>query len=102
MGSSSITWTVGLPFLCWHPGHRFGMWDEILSEPPYDDVDLYASATSSRHYARGLAYASKGLVAEAEAEQVGGGGVARSPRFRTRSRGLSRFRRFRHVVSTST
>lgn len=46
------------------------MWNEILAEPDYDDVDNYPTGAASRLYARGLAYASLGMVAEAEAEQV--------------------------------
>ena len=42
---------------------RFGKWDEILST----DKDVFLH----RHPAlRGVAYASKGMVPEAEAEQV--------------------------------
>lgn len=46
------------------------MWDEVLAEPQYESVDLYATGTVDGHYARGLAYAAKGLIQEAEAEQV--------------------------------
>lgn len=46
------------------------MWDDILSEPQYEDRDLYATGVASGHYARGLAYAAKGLIKEAEEEQV--------------------------------
>lgn len=46
------------------------MWDEIIAEPQYEDSTLYATGVASGHYARGLAYASLGFVAEAEAEQV--------------------------------
>lgn len=46
------------------------MWDEILSEPQYEDKDLYASGVAAGYYARGLAFAVKGLIPEAEDEQV--------------------------------
>lgn len=46
------------------------MWDEILLEPQHDDRSLYATAVASGHYARGLAFAAKGLIKEAEDEQV--------------------------------
>lgn len=46
------------------------MWDEILSEPQYEDATLYATGVASCHYARAIALASKGLVSEAEQEQV--------------------------------
>lgn len=54
----------------WHVMIRFGMWDDILSEPQYEDRDLYATGVASGHYARGLAYAAKGLIKEAEEEQA--------------------------------
>lgn len=50
---------------------RFGLWDEILSEPTYEDPALYPTGCTAAHYARGLAFASQGRVAEAENEQVG-------------------------------
>jgi tetratricopeptide (TPR) repeat protein len=46
---------------------RFGRWDEILAEP--EPADYLPMTRSIRHYARGLAYAATGRVAEAEAEQ---------------------------------
>ena len=46
---------------------RFGHWDEILNEPP-PAPELRFTAGMWR-YARGLAYAAKGRVDEAEAEQ---------------------------------
>ena len=48
---------------------RFGKWDEILAEPMYDDKDVFPATIATQHYARGVAYASKGMVPEAEAEQ---------------------------------
>lgn len=49
---------------------RFGMWDDILGEPQKEDSNLYATAVASGHYARGLAFAAKGLIEQAEEEQV--------------------------------
>lgn len=46
---------------------RFGRWDEILAEP--EPSDYLPVTRSVRHYARGLAYAATGRVAEAKAEQ---------------------------------
>jgi tetratricopeptide (TPR) repeat protein len=46
------------------------MWDKIIAEPTYSDKNVFASTIATQHYARGVAYASKGMVAEAEAEQV--------------------------------
>lgn len=48
------------------------MWDEIIAEPQYEDYGLYATGVATGFYARGIAYASKGMVAEAEEEQVRG------------------------------
>jgi hypothetical protein len=44
---------------------RFGLWDEMLREPAPPD-NLYLKGTW--HYARGLAYAAKGQLAEGVAE----------------------------------
>lgn len=49
---------------------RFGLWDVILAEPLYEDSSVYATGLASGYYARGIAFASKGLIEEAEAEQV--------------------------------
>jgi tetratricopeptide (TPR) repeat protein len=46
---------------------RFGMWDEILAEPEPKLPELIATR-AVRRYARGVALASLGRVAEAEAE----------------------------------
>ncbi len=50
---------------------RFGLWDDILSEPLYGEPDLYPAGCTAAHYARGIAFASLGRVSEAENEQVG-------------------------------
>jgi tetratricopeptide (TPR) repeat protein len=55
--------------MVWHTMVRFGKWDEILAEPTRDDKEVYAGTIATQHYARGVAYASTGRVAEAEAEQ---------------------------------
>jgi len=48
---------------------RFGRWEEAkaLSLPP--DPDLYLTVTATTHYARAIAHAATGDVAEAEAEE---------------------------------
>ena len=56
--------------MVWHTMVRFGKWDEILAEPTRDDKEVFAGVIATQHYARGVAYASKGMVAEAEAEEV--------------------------------
>lgn len=47
---------------------RFGRWDDILAEP--EPADYLPVSRSVWHYARGIAYAATGRVAEAEAEQT--------------------------------
>ncbi|MFO1051664.1 MAG: hypothetical protein U1F36_05585 [Planctomycetota bacterium] len=46
---------------------RFGKWDELLAYPAY--ADNLPLANTMRHYARGVAFAATGKVAEARAEQ---------------------------------
>lgn len=46
---------------------RFGRWDDILDEP--EPADYLPMSRSIRHYARALAYAATGRIAEAETEQ---------------------------------
>ena len=67
MGAIFLESYVPMP---WHVMIRFGKWDEILAEPMYDDKDVFPATIATQHYARGVAYASKGMVPEAEAEQV--------------------------------
>ena len=50
----------------WHVLTRFGMWDEILTEPT--PPEWAAIGRSLRHYARGVAYANTGRIAEAREE----------------------------------
>ncbi len=46
---------------------RFGQWDEMLAEPkPREEFPI---TTALWHYARGVAFAARGLVDEAKAEQ---------------------------------
>ena len=56
--------------MTWHVMIRFGKWDEILAEPMQTDKDAFPATIATQHYARGVAYASKGMVPEAEAEQA--------------------------------
>ncbi|MDC3310578.1 hypothetical protein OAV45_04035 [Candidatus Poseidoniales archaeon] len=67
MGAIFLESYVTMP---WHVMIRFGKWDEILNEPLHTDKDVFPAAIATQHYARGVAYASKGMVPEAEAEQV--------------------------------
>jgi tetratricopeptide (TPR) repeat protein len=50
----------------WHVLVRFGMWEEILSEPTPPEWALIGHAL--RHYARGVAYANTGRIDEARGE----------------------------------
>ena len=67
MGAIFLESYVTMP---WHVLIRFGKWDEILNEPLHTDKDVFPAAIATQHYARGVAYASKGMVSEAEAEQT--------------------------------
>ncbi len=48
---------------------RFGKWQEIVDTPLPDDQELYCVTTAMTHYARGVAFAATGRVAEAERER---------------------------------
>ena len=67
MGAIFVESYVTMP---WHVMVRFGKWEEIINEPMYDDKDAFPATIATQHYARGVAYASMGLVPEAEAEQA--------------------------------
>lgn len=49
---------------------RFGMWDEILSLPFYEDRETYITHTAFLHYARGIAYGARSDLEAARREQV--------------------------------
>ena len=67
MGAIFLESYVTMP---WHVMIRFGKWDEILAEPMQTEKDAFPATIATQYYARGVAYASKGMVPEAEAEQV--------------------------------
>ena len=67
MGAVFLEAWLSMP---WHVMIRFGKWDEILAEPQRTDKNVYAGTIATQHYARGVAFASKGMVEEAEAEKV--------------------------------
>ena len=67
MGAIFLESYVTMP---WHVMIRFGKWEEILNEPLHTDSDVFPAAIATQHYARGVAYASLGMVSEAEAEQM--------------------------------
>ncbi len=47
---------------------RFGKWQEIVDEPLPDDPELYCHTTAVLHYAKAIAHAASGNIAEAGAE----------------------------------
>ena len=62
-------WVEGFVPVAQHVLIRFGKWQEILDQPLPDDGELYCVTTAMMHYARAVAYASTGRVAEAEQER---------------------------------
>jgi len=48
---------------------RFGRWEEAIALQPPEDQTLYCTLTATTHYARAVAFAATGRVAEAEAEE---------------------------------
>ncbi|GBG34026.1 IQ motif and SEC7 domain-containing protein 2 [Hondaea fermentalgiana] len=48
---------------------RFGCWDEILAQHFHTDVEAYCATNATLRYARGLAFAAKGQIAQARKEQ---------------------------------
>ena len=59
MGAIFLESYVTMP---WHVMIRFGKWNEILNEPLHTDRDVFPAAIATQHYARGVAYASMGMV----------------------------------------
>ncbi|MEM1162642.1 MAG: hypothetical protein AAGJ28_17060 [Pseudomonadota bacterium] len=49
---------------------RFGKWQEIIDTKLPVDQELYCVTTTTWHYAKGVAHAALGQIAEAEAEQA--------------------------------
>ncbi|MDC0656748.1 hypothetical protein N6L27_01905 [Leisingera sp. SS27] len=58
-------------YLAMHPHIlvRFGRWEEAMALELPEDRDLFCTLTANTHYARAIAYAATGRVAEAEAEE---------------------------------
>ena len=48
---------------------RFGLWEEAVAMPLPDDQELYCTKTAMIHYAKTVALAALGRVAEAEAQE---------------------------------
>jgi tetratricopeptide (TPR) repeat protein len=77
-------WLEGFVAMRLHVLIRFGRWPEILAAPLPADPDLYLVTTAMTHYAKGVAHAASGQVAEAAGEQARfAAAVARVPQTRT-------------------
>jgi tetratricopeptide (TPR) repeat protein len=59
-------WLEGFVPMKLHVLVRFGKWQEIIDAPMPADQALYCVTTAMLHYAKGVAYAATGRVAEAE------------------------------------
>ena len=55
--------------LPWHVDMRFGRWEAILQRPPPEPTEAFPVTCATAAWARALASAALGLLAEAEAEQ---------------------------------
>ena len=53
-----------------HVQIRFGKWRDIISEPLPDDPELYCHTIASLHYAKSVAHAALGDVANSEIERA--------------------------------
>ncbi len=77
-------WLEGFVAMRLHVLIRFGRWAEILAAPLPPDPDLYLVTTAMTHYAKGVAHAASGQVAEAAGERERfAATVARVPGART-------------------
>ncbi len=63
-------WLEGFVPMRMHVLIRFGKWQEILDTPLPADADLMCVTTARIRYARGVAYAATGHIAEALDEQI--------------------------------
>lgn len=63
-------WAEGFVPTRLHALVRFGLWRELIDEPFPEDAELYCVTTAMLHYAKGVAHAALGEVAEAEREQA--------------------------------
>ena len=48
---------------------RFGKWQQLIDQALPDDPELYANLTATLHYAKGVAYAARGDVNDADRER---------------------------------
>lgn len=63
-------WLEGFLAMRVHVLIRFGRWADILELPLPADPRLYCVTTAMLHYARGVAYAATGRIAQAETERA--------------------------------
>ncbi len=61
-------WLEGFVSMKMHVLIRFGKWQEIIDLPLPEDQALFCSTTAMMHYAKGVAHATQGRIAESEAE----------------------------------
>jgi tetratricopeptide (TPR) repeat protein len=59
-------WLEGFVPMKMHALIRFGRWDDIIAAPLPADQVLYCVTTAMMHYAKGVAHAATGHIAEAE------------------------------------
>lgn len=59
-------WLEGFLAMKVHVLIRFGMWDQIIDAGLPDDPQLYCVTTAMTHYAKGVALAASGRIAESE------------------------------------
>ncbi|KAJ5096748.1 hypothetical protein N7456_007469 [Penicillium angulare] len=62
-------WLEGFIAMQVHPLIRFGRWDDIIALDLPVDQDLYCVTTAMIHYAKGIAFAVKGQIVEAEEQK---------------------------------
>jgi tetratricopeptide (TPR) repeat protein len=63
-------WAEGFVGMKIHVLIRFGRWQEIVDEPLPEDPELYCVTTALKHYAKAVAFAALGNVAEADRERA--------------------------------
>jgi len=65
----SADWLESYYAMKFHVLVRFGMWDEIISQEPPEDTELYCFTTALTYYAKTIAYAATNLIDEAEGQK---------------------------------
>jgi tetratricopeptide (TPR) repeat protein len=62
-------WVEGFVPMKMHVLIRFGMWQDIVDTPLPENQDLFCTTTAMIHYAKGVAYAATGDIANAERQK---------------------------------